>query len=223
MRTRGREGWRLEFEALGAGWDRAGLPRETSAAEVAALAAALEGLALAGVPGGVLECGAYAGYSSCCLSRVCADLARPLWVADSFAGLPASGDPSYRAGQFACPRADFEANLGRWGNPGWVGVVEGWFRDGLAGWPEPLALVWLDVDLRDSVRDVLLGGVLGRLHPRGLLFSHEAEPGYFTRAGGVSDAANGVWSELAAWLDASGRAWRAEFVTGCLGKVEFTP
>jgi Macrocin-O-methyltransferase (TylF) len=150
----------------------------TSAEEMLHLANELYLLASHEVPGAVLECGCFKGFSTCCLSHACATLGRELIVADSFQGLPppAGGDAGwYREGDFRGTLAEVEENLKTYGRPEAVRFREGWFRDSLRGWSRPLALLWLDVDLYESAQDVL-ENVLQALDPRGSLASHEFRP-----------------------------------------------
>lgn len=128
----------------------------------------------AGIEGTVLECGTSHGYSACCLSHACGRLNRHLYGADSFQGLPsqAAGESFFRPGDYASPKEAVLENLravGRWDA---VSLVEGWFSESLRGWNVPVALLWLDVDLYDSARDVMMT-VLPHVQPRGAIVMHE--------------------------------------------------
>lgn len=152
--------------------------RGTSAEEMLHLAQQLHLLASHGVEGAVLECGCFKGFSSACLSHVCAHLNRELIVADSFQGLPSPREDEaawYRPGDFRGLLAEVEENVRTYGRIESVRFREGWFRDSLRGWSRPLALLWLDVDLYDSARDVLVH-VLPALDSRGAIASHEFLP-----------------------------------------------
>src|SRR6185295_4349374 len=85
----------------------------TSPEEMLHVANHLYLLASGGVPGLLLECGCYKGFSSACLSHACAFLGRDLVVADSFAGLPPGGfgEEGYRPGDFRGRRDEVEANV----------------------------------------------------------------------------------------------------------------
>jgi hypothetical protein len=135
-------------------------------------------LAAAGVPGVLLECGCFKGFSSACLSHACAFLGRDLVVADSFQGLPRKagvGEGGYRPGDFRGGRQEVEDNVRLFGRIERVRFAEGWFRDSLPHFPEPIALLWMDVDLYASATDVL-DATWGRLDPRAAIFSHEFLP-----------------------------------------------
>lgn len=151
----------------------------SSPTEMLALAHQLYLLDDAGVEGVVLEAGCFKGFSSCCLSHACAALGRRLVVADSFAGLPpvageAGDGVYYQAGDFAGSRAEVEANLWTFGRPRSVELLEGFFDASLVGWSRPIALLWMDVDLPSSARDVL-DACLDFVDPRGWVFSHDFE------------------------------------------------
>jgi hypothetical protein len=135
-------------------------------------------LAAAGVPGVLLECGCFKGFSSACLSHACAFLARDLAVADSFQGLPGEtgvGEEGYRPGDFRGARQEVEDNVRLFGRIERVRFLEGWFRDSLPGLADPIALLWMDVDLYASATDVL-DAAWERLDPKAAIFSHEFLP-----------------------------------------------
>lgn len=159
----------------------------TSPEELLHIANHLYLLAGAGVPGALLECGCFKGFSSACLSHACAFLGRDLVVADSFQGLPGEageGEDGYRPGDFRGDRQEVEDNVRLFGRLDRVRFVEGWFRDTLAGFEEPVALLWMDVDLYASATDVL-DAVWGNLDPRAAIFSHEFLPDHLDGDGRI--------------------------------------
>lgn len=200
----------------------------TSPEELLHIANHLYLLSAEGVPGALLECGCYKGFSSSCLSVACAFLGRELIVADSFQGLPdeaRQGEEGYRPGDFRGGREEVEANVRLFGRIDRVRFVEGWFRRSLAGFGQPVALLFLDVDLYASAADVL-DAVWENLDPRAAIFSHELLPehvgadGRIVRRqeppGAIRDAfaARGVEEQavhLAGWL---GRIDRPETAGG---------
>lgn len=127
-----------------------------------------------GVPGVLLECGTSHGYSTCCLSHACARLGRVLYTADSFEGLPAtsSDEPFFRKGDYASPLEAVQCNVGGAGCPESVRYVKGWFSESLKNWSCDIALLWIDVDLYDSARDVITCA-LPRLASKGGMVLHE--------------------------------------------------
>lgn len=118
------------------------------------IASALYALESFGVRGTVLECGAFKGSSTTCLSLVCAELGFDLDCADSFQGLP-SEEGHYAKGDFYGTLEEVKRNVSRFGNIKQVNFIEGWYSETLKAYDKPLALLWIDVDLKISTIDVL--------------------------------------------------------------------
>ena len=133
------------------------------------MAASLYMLKSYGVTGGVLECGVYKGSSTACLSWVCRELGMPFYAADSFAGLP-TNEGHYSAGDFRGSLEEVKRNLSACGCLENVQFIPGWYAESLKDFRHPLALIWMDVDLRQSVLDVM-ENVFGCLDRNGLIFS----------------------------------------------------
>lgn len=174
-----------------------------------------------GVNGCLLECGCFKGYSSCCLSLACRRLGYTLVIADSFAGLPPGDDAVgtneiYQVGDFAGARQEVEQNIRTFGDIASVEFVQGWFSDTLRGWDRPLAMLWMDVDLASSTRDVL-EPCLPFVDPRGVIFSHE-----FTeeciREGKIVEP-SGPPGTIARMIEKEDAEYRAAFLWDCLGIV----
>ena len=148
--------------------------RLTNPSEILYIAHHLYVLDSIGVPGVVLECGCAHGFSSACLSIACARLGRRLVVADSFEGLPAthSDEPFFRAGDYAAREEEVLEHIALLGHREVVSTVKGWYSESLQGWREPVAILWMDVDLYESARD-LLAHVYSHIEPRGAIFTHE--------------------------------------------------
>jgi len=121
-----------------------------------------------GVQGKVLECGVFKGGSTCCLSHICDYLNLELIAADSFEGLPAS-DGYYGKGDFKGSFQEVQSNVERLGKPEVVTYVKGWFNESLKNFNEDLMIIWLDVDLKQSVIDVLTE-TFHRLVVNGIIF-----------------------------------------------------
>jgi len=191
-------------------------PMATSPEEMLHLANHLYLLDSGGVAGAVLECGCFKGFSTCCLSHACDALGRRLHVADSFAGLPAPGpeEGAYAPGDFRGTRAEVEANVRALGRPGRVDYHAGWFAESLPGWREPLALLWIDVDLYRSAKDAL-DAVLPALDPRGAIFTHELLPAH-VRDGTIVHRGEPPGA-LADALAARSLAYRAAHAAGWTG------
>ncbi len=107
-----------------------------------------------GVQGKVLECGVFKGGSTCCLSHICDYLGLELIAADSFEGLP-TNDGYYGKGDFKGSFQEVQSNIERLGKPEVVTYTKGWFSESLQNFNQDLMLIWLDVDLKQSVNDVL--------------------------------------------------------------------
>jgi hypothetical protein len=193
----------------------------TTAEEMLAISNQLFILHSHGVKGSVLECGCFKGYSSCCLSLACRRLGYPFVIADSFSGLPPDDDDVgtdkyYQVGDFAGSRREVEQNVRTFGDIGGVEFVEGWYSDTLRGWDRPLALIWMDVDLVSSTRD-LLEPCLPLLDPRGVIFSHEFAAA-FIRDGKIVER-NGPAGAIAPIVQKDNADYRAAFLWDCLGIV----
>jgi len=137
------------------------------------------------VPGDVIECGAWKGASSACLSLVCSMARRTLLVCDSFEGLP--GDDSmqvhvgphvgvygyYKKGMFAGSLDEVRENIRRCGSLDACRFVKGVFSESLRGLDGPLAFAFLDVDLVSSTRDCLRG-IWPRLAENAAVYTDDA-------------------------------------------------
>lgn len=121
------------------------------------------------VPGDCIETGVWRGGASIFMRAVLKahDITdRTVWLADSFAGLPApdgtryprdAGSRLHECSQLAVSMADVQANFDRYGLlDGQVRFLKGWFRDTLPQAPiESLSLLRLDGDMYQSTWDAL--------------------------------------------------------------------
>lgn len=128
------------------------------------------------IPGDLVECGVWRG-GACILMRavlaVYGDEKRCVWLADSFAGVPAPDADNYVADQnlrldlsadiLAVSEATVRANFERYGLlDDRVRFLPGWFRDTLPDAPiGRIAVLRLDGDLYESTTQALEA-----LHPR---------------------------------------------------------
>ena len=124
-----------------------------------------------GVPGDLIETGAWRGGTTIFLRAILKAHGvtdRVVWVADSFAGLPPpdpdryphdAGDRLHEFPQLAVTRQRVQENFRRYGLlDDQVRFLEGWFRDTLPGAPiERLAILRLDGDLYESTIQALEG------------------------------------------------------------------
>jgi Macrocin-O-methyltransferase (TylF) len=136
------------------------------------------------MPGCIVECGCFTGGSSAKLSLLAAETDRDLYICDSFEGLPTvdpldgkftnleGGVQNYRAGGYAAPLEQVQANVVGWGDASRVHYVRGFFCDTLPDLNVAPVLVFSDADLISSTRDVIR-----HLWPRivmgGRLYSHD--------------------------------------------------
>lgn len=130
---------------------------------------ALYALKSYGINGRVLECGAFKGSSTVCLSLVCKELGFALDCADSFEGLPGE-EGHYEKGDFLGSLPEVQENVTRFGAIDCVDFIQGWYADSLKDYQAPIALLWLDVDLQESTLDVL-NNVFPKIAEGGIVLS----------------------------------------------------
>ncbi len=169
------------FEYIGSHFDRINRLVDPSAKDFEAVASSpQEMLAIAnhlyvlrsrGNRGGIVECGCFKGFSTCCLSQACAWLGLQLHVFDSFQGLPPSVGGYYQAGDFRGTMEEVTDNLATFGQPASVELHQGFFAETLPLFRDPISCIWMDVDLESSSRDVMT--LLPLLPPNSCVFSHE--------------------------------------------------
>lgn len=134
------------------------------------------------VEGCIVEAGCYKGGSAAKFSLVARTLHRELVLFDSFAGLPEVSDANGRSifgrkvafagGDWRGTLAEVQENVTRFGDPEPCRYVSGWFEETLPQFHEPVAAVFLDVDLASSTR-TCLKHLYPLLSPGGCLFSHD--------------------------------------------------
>jgi hypothetical protein len=110
--------------------------------------------------GAVVECGCWLGGTTTNLSVICDVVGRDLIVYDSFEGLPAAEAGDKMKGNVkGAFRGDLEVVQGHVRE---YGVIErcqfrkGWFKDTLPHHTEPIALCFIDVDLKSSMHDCVV-------------------------------------------------------------------
>jgi hypothetical protein len=122
-----------------------------------------------GVPGDLLEAGAWRGGATIYMRAVLeahGDTERRVWVADSFEGLPPPDAESYPADagydlsgidELAVSQQEVERNFRRYGLlDDRVRFLKGWFKDTLGDAPiQELSVLRIDADLYESTMDVL--------------------------------------------------------------------
>jgi len=116
------------------------------------------------VEGSVVECGSFKGGSAANLSLVCDLCDRKLEVFDSFAGLPEPSNTdkehllvnlqeihSYEKGAYCGALPEVQANISKYGKISACNFNVGYFENTLPHFSQKCVLVFLDVDLVDSV------------------------------------------------------------------------
>ena len=97
---------------------------------------------------------------------------------DSFAGLPPSDSSYYKSGDFSGSIEEVSQNIRTFGKIENVRFFPGFFSSTVERYRETPLAVWMDVDLTSSAQDVM--GILPRLSPSSVVFSHECEPADFS-------------------------------------------
>jgi hypothetical protein len=127
-----------------------------------------------GMTGCILECGVFKGSSTACLSWACNELGLTLYSADSFEGLPSS-EGHYAAGDFSGSLDEVMRNVSEFGCIDRVRFISGRYSESLRHFPHEILLLWIDVDLQQSVVDVMQH-VAGRLSKSAVIFSDGFAP-----------------------------------------------
>jgi O-methyltransferase len=136
--------------------------------------------------GPIVECGCFAGGSSAKLSILAKQLNRPLFICDSFEGLPIDdngGDFSVRRGRhelkwepgwFAAQLDVVKAHVAKYGEIEPCHFVKGWFSETLndSNIPAMIGFAFADVDLPSSARDCFVV-LWPRLQENGVYATHD--------------------------------------------------
>lgn len=139
--------------------------------------------------GDLVECGCYAGASTCKLSILANLLGKKLYVFDSFEGLPLVDGENLRdfharrgqdwvtdwtAGRYAAQLDLVRSNVEQYGESDACVFVKGWFSEALftEKLPEEISFAFVDVDIASSVRECIRG-IWPRMVERGAFFSHD--------------------------------------------------
>lgn len=125
--------------------------------------------------GAIVEAGCFKGGSTSKLSLVAALVKRPMYVFDSFEGLPnvAEGEKNnFNRGDYAGALEEVIANVSAYGNVGACTFIKGWFSDTLPHFNQPIAVCFADVDLASSL-ETCLRHFYPLLQPGGAIFSHD--------------------------------------------------
>jgi O-methyltransferase len=172
----------LEDRAVGRDWPRDG-ETMVGLARLRNLRECIAAVIRSGVPGDLLEAGAWRGGATIFMRaalKVYGDQERLVWVADSFQGLPQPNAERYPADAgdqhwtwsdiLAVPLDQVKANFERYGLlDDRVRFLPGWFQDTLPSAPiGRLAVLRLDGDMYESTK-VALDALYPKLSPGGYL------------------------------------------------------
>jgi O-methyltransferase len=115
--------------------------------------------------GCIVEAGCYKGGSTAKFSIATHATNRTLVVFDSFEGLPSHSEPhkytifgrpvTFSAGEYRGSLDEVRSNIKRFGELQVCRFVEGWFDATMPKFKEPIAAIYLDVDLVESTRTCL--------------------------------------------------------------------
>ena len=132
--------------------------------------------------GCIVEAGSHKGGSTAKLSIVAGILNKKLVIFDSFEGIPDNKEPheknifgkqaKFSKGDYAGSLEEVKNNVKRLGNIKHCTFVKGWFENTMPAFKEPIAAIFLDVDLASSTR-TCLKYLYPLLTSSGLLFSHD--------------------------------------------------
>jgi hypothetical protein len=139
--------------------------------------------------GDLVECGCFAGASTCKLSILARILGKTLYIFDSFEGLPEVDENNLRdfharrgqdwvtdwtAGRYAANLDLVYSNVRKYGELDACVFVKGWFSRDLFGanLPDQICFAFVDADVPSSVRECLTS-IWPRLVERGVFFSHD--------------------------------------------------
>jgi O-methyltransferase len=192
---------------------------QSSPDELLAIAAHLANLRERGLDGALLEFGCFKGYSTCVLSFACAQLGATMEVFDSFQGLPASESGAYSSNEFVGELNEVKQNVAGFGRLESVNFHKGFFAESLARWePDDVALVWMDVDLESSSRDVMR--IFEHIPRESAIFSHECFQANFVDGRVIPiETPEAVLRPVVEAYEATGRTPTGRFISGNTGVV----
>jgi O-methyltransferase len=132
--------------------------------------------------GSIVEAGCYKGGSTAKFSLAARIRNRPLFVFDSFEGIPPNNEKHERdifgaragfaPGDYKGSLEEVRSNLQKYGCLDSCIFVKGWFEDTLPSFDRPVAVAYIDVDLASSTR-TCLKYLYPLLIPGGVLLSQD--------------------------------------------------
>ncbi len=178
-----------------------------------------------GIEGDVIECGSFKGFSASCLSWVCYFLGKKLIIVDSFQGLPKASETIgkktyYHPHDFKAEFKEVMTNITQFGKMSSVEFVKGWYHQSLRNFGKSICLLWMDVDLYKSAKDILIN-IFGNLSKGGVIFSHEFSKIAVDRNYKIvkSKYINGPPRAIADFLDSNNINYKAKYLRGDLGII----
>lgn len=136
-----------------------------------------------GVPGTIVEAGAFHGGSTAKLSLVARLCDRTLDVFDSFEGMPENDEVHGKSifgrehhfpkGSHAVGLDEVKENVSRYGDISRCRFHKGFFSDTMPGFKEPVALACINADLVQSTKDVLRA-LYPLMTKGGIIYSQDA-------------------------------------------------
>jgi O-methyltransferase len=132
-------------------------------------------------PGCIIEAGCYKGGSTAKFSNAAKIMNRRLVIFDSFEGLPehdkaldgdTSDSHSHALGSFSASLDEVRSNVDKYGRLEVCEFVKGWFNETMPYFSEPVAAVFLDVDLASSTRTCIIH-LFPLVSAGGILFSND--------------------------------------------------
>ncbi len=134
------------------------------------------------IRGCVVEAGCYKGGSSAKFSLATELADRPFVIFDSFEGMPEHDEPHQRSifgakvafpkGRFCGGLEEVKENIERYGKSKNCSFKKGWFEESLPSFKDPIAAIYLDVDLASSTK-TCLKYLYPLLEPGGVLYSQD--------------------------------------------------
>ena len=133
-----------------------------------------------------VEAGCFKGGSTAKFSLIADLLKRPLYVFDSFEGLPDNSEDHtlsvmghsikgwFSKGNFSGRLDEVKYNIGQYGKLSVCKFFKGWFSDTMPGFKSPVAAAFLDVDLASSTR-TCLQYLYPLLMPGGIICSQDGD------------------------------------------------
>ena len=123
------------------------------------------------IEGCIVEAGSFKGGSAAKFSLAAKLTGRPLFIFDSFEGLP-ENEESWEPGRYCGSLEEVQHNIRQFGELDVCEFVKGWFEHTMPCFNQPIIIAYIDVDLADSTR-TCLRYLYPLLVPGGALYSQD--------------------------------------------------